>query len=89
MNYKGICDVKSKRAGLDTECAFVRPSERVRTRAKKNPNERFGFNPPKEEVEETAEVANCRNRWSNYMKQACATQEHLQCEIAFHNADYE
>jgi hypothetical protein len=27
------------------------------TRAKKNPNERFGFNPPKEEVEETAEVA--------------------------------
>ena len=25
--------------------------------AKKNPNERFGFNPPKEEVEETAEVA--------------------------------
>ncbi|WP_216674243.1 hypothetical protein, partial [Paraburkholderia madseniana] len=24
---------------------------------KKNPNERFGFNPPKEEVEETAEVA--------------------------------
>jgi hypothetical protein len=26
-------------------------------RTKKNPNERFGFNPPKEEVEETAEVA--------------------------------
>jgi len=26
-------------------------------RAKKNPNEWFGFNPPKEEVEETAEVA--------------------------------
>jgi hypothetical protein len=24
---------------------------------KKNPNEWFGFNPPKEEVEETAEVA--------------------------------
>jgi len=28
-----------------------------KARAKKNPNERFGFNPPKEEVEETAEVA--------------------------------
>ena len=28
-----------------------------RQKAKKNPNERFGFNPPKEEVEETAEVA--------------------------------
>jgi hypothetical protein len=26
-------------------------------RTKKNPNEWFGFNPPKEEVEETAEVA--------------------------------
>ncbi|GGC53289.1 hypothetical protein GCM10011400_46100 [Paraburkholderia caffeinilytica] len=30
---------------------------RSKLRAKKNPNERFGFNPPKEEVEETAEVA--------------------------------
>jgi len=40
----------------------VGPLERVRTQAKKNPNKRFGFNPPKEEVEETAEVANCRNR---------------------------
>jgi hypothetical protein len=32
-------------------------------RAKKNPNERFGFNPPKEEVEETAEVAELLQRW--------------------------
>ncbi|MCC8403506.1 hypothetical protein LJ655_16690 [Paraburkholderia sp. MMS20-SJTN17] len=31
-------------------------------RAKKNPNERFGFNPPKEEVEETAEVAELLQR---------------------------
>jgi hypothetical protein len=31
--------------------------EGSKPRAKKNPNERFGFNPPKEEVEETAEVA--------------------------------
>ncbi len=30
--------------------------------AKKNPNKWFGFNPPKEEVEETAEVAHCGNR---------------------------
>jgi hypothetical protein len=32
-------------------------------RAKKNPNKRFGFNPPKEEVEETAEVAELLQRW--------------------------
>ncbi|WP_208524328.1 hypothetical protein, partial [Paraburkholderia tuberum] len=31
---------------------------------KKNPNERLGFNPPKEEVEETAEVAELLQRWS-------------------------
>jgi len=34
-----------------------RNHDRAERRAKKNPNERFGFNPPKEEVEETAEVA--------------------------------
>jgi hypothetical protein len=34
----------------------LRPFPQTRG-AKKNPNERFGFNPPKEEVEETAEVA--------------------------------
>jgi hypothetical protein len=53
--------------------------------AKKNPNERFGFNPPKEEVEETAELQNFCNDGSNYMSRPCATQENLHYEIRFHN----
>jgi hypothetical protein len=44
LDYKGNSGLKSK---------FEASGEQ----AKKNPNERFGFNPPKEEVEETAEVA--------------------------------
>ncbi|CAH2927231.1 MAG: hypothetical protein CPSOU_5153 [uncultured Paraburkholderia sp.] len=54
----------------------------------KNPNKWFGFNPPKEEVEETVEVAHCCNRWSDYMKHPCAMQEHLHCEIAFYNVGF-
>jgi hypothetical protein len=44
---------RTRDLGLGTLAAMAA----AQTRAKKNPNERFGFNPPKEEVEETAEVA--------------------------------
>ncbi|MEX3786956.1 hypothetical protein [Paraburkholderia sp. BR14374] len=54
--------------------------------AKKNPNKWFGFNPPKEEVEETAEVAELLQRWVDYKSRPCATQEYLHCEMSFHNA---
>ncbi|MGF6442278.1 hypothetical protein QF002_003089 [Paraburkholderia youngii] len=58
------------------------------SQAKKNPNTWFGFNPPKEEVEETAEVAELLQRWVDYKSGPCATQEHLHCEMRFHHVEY-
>ena len=43
--------------GLELNGTITRTHVPKRRQSKKNPNERFGFNPPKEEVEETAEVA--------------------------------
>ncbi|MBN3848023.1 hypothetical protein G3N58_14470 [Paraburkholderia sp. Ac-20342] len=86
LNYKGICTAKSKLAIGVPPWGPQWGLKRGSSWAKKNPNERFGFNPPKEEVEETAEVAELLQRWGNYMSRPCATQEYLHCEMSFHNS---
>jgi hypothetical protein len=57
-----MCGDLAGKARYVARCPAEISLARKKARTKKNPNERFGFNPPKEEVEETAEVANCCNR---------------------------
>ena len=80
QNVRELREISRQSGSRERDLAVFRSVNRLaaptRARAKKNPNDGFGFNPPKEEVEETE---------ANYMSPPCATQEHLHCEMQFHN----